>query len=403
MKTCSVCGQQFEKQFSFCPIEGEPLRESEEVRCDEYRPTLISDEHLAPRLIKELQFVANRFQRAWPDLKADPKTFVKIKFEQIKQSVAEPWARPNFRFGLIAALTIIACLILGVLVIEKRSRQFINNDDADELAVTTTIDFSTTPDSNSTTGIGAGDKGRVGFNKGRSEGSGPQPARSHGGGGGGDLAKLPQSGGRVPRPSVIPAPIPTTFARLPQSLPDAGIDIDPVLWKDLPLPNYGDPRSKSILPSNGPGNEGGVGTGQGPGVGEGHGPGFGPGRKGNIGGGDNGPGCCGSGGANGNNPNENPDRVYKVNEVSSRARLLLKPEPQYTEEARRSQITGTVILGVVFARDGTVSNIRAVQTLCCGLTEKAIAAARQIRFQPATRNGQPVSTYMQLEYNFNLY
>jgi hypothetical protein len=58
---------------------------------------------------------------------------------------------------------------------------------------------------------------------------------------------------------------------------------------------------------------------------------------------------------------------------------------------------------VVFSRTGQVTNIQAVQPLCCGLTEKAIAAARQIRFVPATREGQPVSVRMQLEYNFNLY
>jgi TonB family protein len=83
--------------------------------------------------------------------------------------------------------------------------------------------------------------------------------------------------------------------------------------------------------------------------------------------------------------------------------VLSKPEPQYTEEARRSQISGTVILSVVFSRAGQVTNIHAVQPLCCGLTEKAIAAARQIRFVPATREGNAVSVRMQLEYNFNLY
>ena len=89
--------------------------------------------------------------------------------------------------------------------------------------------------------------------------------------------------------------------------------------------------------------------------------------------------------------------------MTTRARVLSKPEPQYSEEARKSGITGTVILSVVFSRTGQVTNIRALQTLCCGLTEKAIAAARSIRFVPAMRNGQVVSTYMQLEYNFNLY
>ena len=68
-----------------------------------------------------------------------------------------------------------------------------------------------------------------------------------------------------------------------------------MLWKDLPYPNYGDPRSKSTVASNGPGEGGGLGTNQGPGIGEGNGPGFGPGNKGNIGGNDNSPGCCGGG------------------------------------------------------------------------------------------------------------
>jgi len=44
-----------------------------------------------------------------------------------------------------------------------------------------------------------------------------------------------------------------------------------------------------------------------------------------------------------------------------------------------------------------------VRTLPFGLTERAIAAARQIKFVPATKGGRPVSVFMQLEYNFNLY
>ena len=35
--------------------------------------------------------------------------------------------------------------------------------------------------------------------------------------------------------------------------------------------------------------------------------------------------------------------------------------------------------------------------------ERAIAAARQIKFVPAMKGGHPVSVFMQLEYNFNLY
>jgi protein TonB len=89
--------------------------------------------------------------------------------------------------------------------------------------------------------------------------------------------------------------------------------------------------------------------------------------------------------------------------VEQKAKLLSKPEPQYTEEARRNQISGTVVLRAVFANTGEVIQIRALRTLPFGLTDRAIAAARQIHFMPAIKGGQPVSVAMQLEYNFNLY
>jgi protein TonB len=89
--------------------------------------------------------------------------------------------------------------------------------------------------------------------------------------------------------------------------------------------------------------------------------------------------------------------------VTTKARLLSKPEPQYTEEARKNQITGTVVLKVVFSSNGQVTNIRTVSGLPYGLTERAIAAAHQIKFVPATKDGHQVSMWMQLEYNFNLY
>jgi len=203
---------------------------------------------------------------------------------------------------------------------------------------------------------------------------------------------------------VVPAPISTTMARLPpQALPAAGLDIDPALWKHLEFTSYGDPRSKSPTPSNGRGDGGGIGTGKGTGIGEGEDNGFGRGRHGNMGGDDRRIGSGGESGAPGGDNPDNANRVYTPIEVTQRARVLSKPEPQYTEEARKNLITGTVILRVVFSKSGEVTNIRAQQTLGGGLTEKAMAAARQIRFVPAMKDGRAVSMYMQLEYNFNLY
>ena len=84
-------------------------------------------------------------------------------------------------------------------------------------------------------------------------------------------------------------------------------------------------------------------------------------------------------------------------------RVLHKPEAMYTEEARRRGVTGTIVLSAVFTADGKVRDIRAIKALPEGLTLMAINAARRIRFMPAMKDGKPVSMFMQLEYNFNLY
>jgi TonB family protein len=100
---------------------------------------------------------------------------------------------------------------------------------------------------------------------------------------------------------------------------------------------------------------------------------------------------------------ETGDTAFTGKEVEKKVRLGMKPEPMYTEEARRNQVTGTVILKVVFSSGGNVTNIRTVTGLPFGLTERAIAAAKNIKFIPAIKDGHYVSMWMQLEYNFNLY
>jgi TonB family protein len=99
-----------------------------------------------------------------------------------------------------------------------------------------------------------------------------------------------------------------------------------------------------------------------------------------------------------------PDkRIFTGREVDTKARLTSKPEPRYTEEARKESIEGIVVLKAVFSANGRVENIRIVSGLPHGLTERAIDAARKIKFIPATKDGKPVSMWMQLEYNFDPY
>jgi TonB family protein len=95
--------------------------------------------------------------------------------------------------------------------------------------------------------------------------------------------------------------------------------------------------------------------------------------------------------------------VLNGKDVTIKARVITKPEPTYTEEARRNQVTGTVVLKGVFSSSGSLANITVVNSLPDGLTEKAIGAAKQIKFIPPIKDGRFVSMYIQLEYNFNLY
>jgi TonB family protein len=78
-----------------------------------------------------------------------------------------------------------------------------------------------------------------------------------------------------------------------------------------------------------------------------------------------------------------PDR-YKPMEI------LFVPKPQYTDEARTKKVEGDVVLQVVFTASGQVKVLKVVQGLGYGLDEAAESAARQIRFNPALQDGQPI-------------
>jgi protein TonB len=299
---------------------------------------------------------------------------------------------------MLIAVAAITCVILVVVLFDRTAStrtEVAANEENDNLVI---FDVSKPLDSTSKRSIGKDGPGRVGLQNKKGEGSGPLPKLAQGGGGGGNHNPIPQQTGKVPPPSSILAAIPTRPPINPPALPVAGIDIDPALWKDLKAPVYGDPRSKSEIESKGPGDGEGIGTRRGTGIGEGNGPGFGRGNDGNMGDGSRQLGCCGPGGGS-----DRDGQTFAGSQVEQRARVLFKPEPTYTEEARKNQITGTVMLRVVFSSNGDVVQIRSVHTLPFGLTERAIAAARQIKFVPAIKGGRPVSVSMQLEYNFNLY
>jgi TonB family protein len=77
-------------------------------------------------------------------------------------------------------------------------------------------------------------------------------------------------------------------------------------------------------------------------------------------------------------------------------------EPDYTDAARAAKIQGTVVLECVIHKDGTVTVNRIIRGIGYGLDENAQATIEKWRFNPATRDGQPVDMTLTIEVNFNL-
>lgn len=87
---------------------------------------------------------------------------------------------------------------------------------------------------------------------------------------------------------------------------------------------------------------------------------------------------------------------------STAIEVLSKPAPQYTAEARQLKLQGDVVLRVVFTANGQVLVQSIVRSLGHGLDEEARRVAQQIRFRPATRDGQPVDTTTNITITFQL-
>ena len=97
------------------------------------------------------------------------------------------------------------------------------------------------------------------------------------------------------------------------------------------------------------------------------------------------------------------ERIYTSKQVDQKARILAKPAPSFPREARRRATRGIVILRAILGSDQLVKQVEVITGLPDGLSERAIDAARLIRFTPAIKDGKPVSVWVEIEYRFNVY
>jgi TonB family protein len=202
-----------------------------------------------------------------------------------------------------------------------------------------------------------------------------------GGGGGGDRSPTPVTKGKLPKLSdkqFVPPMLATKK--------DPKLVMDPtlIIQQDAPVPTsninqLGDPLSKLLGASNGTGSGGGMGSGSGGGIGPGRGPGYGPGSGGNFGGG-----------------------AYKIGGGVSAPVPIFKPEPEYSEEARKAKFQGTVVLFIVVDEKGNARDLKVIRPLGLGLDQKAIEAVAKWKFRPGMKDGHAVPVQATIEVNFRL-
>ena len=212
-----------------------------------------------------------------------------------------------------------------------------------------------------------------------------------GGGGGNESLELPeQMQVEGPQEAELSVPVEDPPALVepepePEEQPletqELSIPALPVATAPLTRPGLIEGLRASLSSSQGSGTDGGAGTGDGGGAGPGQGDGLGPGQGGNTGGG-----------------------VFRPGAGVTEPRLLRDVKPEYTAEAMRARVQGEVWLDIVVLPDGTVGDIKVTKSLdrVFGLDERAIAAARQWRFAPSLRFGEPVAVLVSLAIYFNL-
>ena len=79
------------------------------------------------------------------------------------------------------------------------------------------------------------------------------------------------------------------------------------------------------------------------------------------------------------------------------------PDPEYSEAARKMRYQSRVRIAGTVDREGTFTDLCVLVPAGGGLDEKAMAAVKSWRFEPATLEGGPVAVRINVEVDFKLY
>ena len=84
----------------------------------------------------------------------------------------------------------------------------------------------------------------------------------------------------------------------------------------------------------------------------------------------------------------------------TRPKLIHSVEAEFSDEARRRRIEGTVLVSFTVSEQGLPIDMRIVKSVGYGLDEQALLAVNQYRFEPALQDGKPVPAPVSVEVRF---
>jgi TonB family protein len=84
-------------------------------------------------------------------------------------------------------------------------------------------------------------------------------------------------------------------------------------------------------------------------------------------------------------------------------RVRSRSAAEYSERARKKQITGSVVVSLIVDRRGNVRDVKVERSLEPTLDQAALNAVKTWKFDPATKDGKPVAVRIKVETSFNLF
>jgi outer membrane biosynthesis protein TonB len=93
----------------------------------------------------------------------------------------------------------------------------------------------------------------------------------------------------------------------------------------------------------------------------------------------------------------------KEKQKNRELKILFKPIPEFTVEARNHYIRGLVELKVFFNGNGKIGLVEVITGLPYRLTESAVNAAKRIKFKPKIKNRKSINVIKHIEYIFDFF